>query len=201
MASENEILTPKELGFLCEEEVIQTKNSVLTKVERLLSITRTELKPILNDYSNPIYSGSLHGKISKGENYLGLPYRILDFPRYKKEDGLFYYRTMVWWGQFFSCTLHLEGRLATTLLPKLAGGQSFLANQNFYLSVGDDQWNHQFEPLNYQLVSKLSQDSFVHYLSNRGFIKLSKRYELNLIHRLPDLSVETFSILSSLFFD
>ena len=50
-------------------------------------------------------------KIAKGENYLQLPYVLLDYPRCFDKENIFAIRTMFWWGNFFSITLHLSGSI------------------------------------------------------------------------------------------
>ena len=49
-------------------------------------------------------------KISRGENYNGLPYVMLDYPRCFGKEDVFAMRTMFWWGNFFSITWHLKGK-------------------------------------------------------------------------------------------
>ena len=49
-------------------------------------------------------------KISKGENYKGLPWLVLDYPRYFNKEDIFAIRTLFWWGNFFSITLHISGK-------------------------------------------------------------------------------------------
>jgi hypothetical protein len=58
----------------------------------------------------------LNGKISRGENYQLLPYIILDYPSYFSRNNIFAVRTMFWWGNFFSITLHLSGDHKINLL-------------------------------------------------------------------------------------
>ena len=48
-------------------------------------------------------------KISKGENYKGLPWVVLDYPRLFGREDVFAIRTLFWWGNYFSVTLHLKG--------------------------------------------------------------------------------------------
>ena len=53
---------------------------------------------------------ALNGKIFRGENYRQLPYLVLDYPKHFSKESVLAFRTMLWWGNFFSCTLHLQGK-------------------------------------------------------------------------------------------
>src|SRR5450755_2986522 len=48
-------------------------------------------------------------RISKGENYKGLPWVVLDYPRAFGRLDVLAVRTLFWWGNYFSVTLHLKG--------------------------------------------------------------------------------------------
>jgi len=62
-------------------------------------------------------------KISRGENYLGLPYLVLDYPRLFRPDAVLAIRTFFWWGHFFSSTLQLSGGYKTEFLSRLQAAQ------------------------------------------------------------------------------
>ncbi len=104
-------------------EWILTKQAIINKVYLLLGELHETYASILNDerYFISIFKGTKSGKISKGENYLGLPYAILDYPAIFKKEDVFAIRTMFWWGNFFSITLHVSGRerMQAVNIPKL----------------------------------------------------------------------------------
>ena len=64
-------------------------------------------------------------KISKGENYRGLPYVMLDYPRLFGREEVLAIRTFFWWGHGFSVTLHLKGgyreRISAGIATTLGG--------------------------------------------------------------------------------
>ena len=84
------------------------------------------------------------GKISKGENYLGLPYAILDYPAIFKKENVFAIRTMFWWGNFFSITLHISGRkrMREINISKLVEN---LREKNFLFCINKKEWEHNFD--------------------------------------------------------
>jgi len=57
-------------------------------------------------------------KISKGERYGGLPWLMLDFPRYFVGDNHFAIRLFVWWGKFAGLYWHTAGSFAEMAAKK-----------------------------------------------------------------------------------
>lgn len=51
-------------------------------------------------------------KISKGEAYGGLPWLMLDYPRYFKPEGHFAIRIFCWWGNFIGIYWHTSNEMA-----------------------------------------------------------------------------------------
>ena len=93
-------------------------------------------------------------KISKGENYKGLPYLVLDYPRYFGKDDHFAIRSMFWWGNFFSITLHLSGIYKKMYENKIEASFTLLKEESFFIGISDDQWEHHFETSNYLPLEK-----------------------------------------------
>ncbi|MEI9808974.1 MAG: hypothetical protein WDO16_14545 [Bacteroidota bacterium] len=74
-------------------------------------------------------------KISKGENYKGLPYLVLDYPRYFEKDNHFAVRSMFWWGNFFSSTLHLSGIYKKKYTSAIEASFTQLQENDFFICV------------------------------------------------------------------
>ncbi|HMH20736.1 MAG TPA: hypothetical protein VK563_03120 [Puia sp.] len=92
-------------------------------------------------------------RISKGENYKGLPWVVLDYPRYFGRDHVFAVRTLFWWGNYFSVTLHLKGNYKAMFLPVIRENLSLLDGAGFMICVSDDEWRHELGQDNYQPLS------------------------------------------------
>lgn len=120
--SSHEIFDEKELSFLSDIEILKYRETAYEKVKHLLREVKSQLEPTVISLNNLLPTGSLTqgGKISKGENLLGLPYLILDYPRFKQGEELLLFRTMFWWGKYFSVTLHLQGNLASRAFANLS---------------------------------------------------------------------------------
>jgi len=193
MNSETKIqLSKLETDLIQNKEWILTKRSIINKVYQLFgemhkiykAISGQETASIIDFYKNT------GGKISKGENYKGLPYVIMDYPAAFTKENIFAIRTMFWWGNFFSISLHLSGK---KFQPQndLSKIFLFLKDHFFYICVNEDEWQHNFEPSNYIAVSNLSENKFKE-ISKRNFIKISKNLELNKWNTAPEFLEESF---------
>src|SRR5215468_1346228 len=104
-------LSPQELDTLKEKEFFFAKRIITEKIYYQLALLIEEAKSehIFDDIDFPDGTDFITGKISKGENYLGLPFIMLDFPRFFSNTNMLAVRTMIWWGNFCSTTLLLSG--------------------------------------------------------------------------------------------
>jgi hypothetical protein len=117
-------------------------------------------------------------KISKGENYKGLPYQVLDYPRFFENENIFTVRSMFWWGNFFSITLHLSGRFKELFEKKIIRSIHSLNEKGFYFCTNDHAWEHHFEEDNYKALSSISDKAFEKIVRERSFIKLAQKIPL-----------------------
>src|SRR4051812_17613378 len=111
-------LSPAEQHLITNAEVLLTKNRVITKIKGLLEDVQDQMLQRAVTFSNA-HIFQTGPKISRGENYLGLPYLVLDYPRVFQQHDIFAIRSFFWWGHFFSSTLHVSGHYQETFLPKL----------------------------------------------------------------------------------
>src|SRR6187549_876336 len=100
------VLSEEELRIVSDPGIILTKNAIITKVYDLFGILAGEQI----QFQYPGEAGAIPPKISRGENYKGLPYVVLDYPRLFTSEHVFAIRTHFWWGNYFSVTLHLKGQ-------------------------------------------------------------------------------------------
>lgn len=118
----------------------------------------------------------LHPKISKGENYLGLPWVMLDYPRHFAGKDGFAVRTMFWWGNYFSLHLLLQGKYTALLTENF---QKEVENKaDWYFCVGETPWQHHFEsdyvvPFSQLLAPQIEAQKA------KGFCKLSIQVPLS----------------------
>jgi hypothetical protein len=134
-------------------------------------------------------------KISRGENYEGLPYVMLDYPRHFLKDDTFAIRTFFWWGNFFSITIQLSGKSYQQLLPKLNGAAERKLFNNWYVGVNENKWLHHFRETNYLSIGGID---LMKTLNKEDTIKMAKKIPLT---EWDDVSIfleENFKLLLSI---
>lgn len=108
--------------------------------------------------------------VSQGENYNGLPYLVLDYPAIFKPKNILAFRTMFWWGHFFSFTLHIQGEYFDQYADHIQKHWQVLANENVYISVGKTPWDYHYQPDNYRLMKDIDPKQTL----QKRFLKLSR---------------------------
>jgi hypothetical protein len=173
-------LSKLEMELVTNTEWILTKNGILEKVKNMLAQLQGEQQEFLQSNSKAFPAGVLQipAKISKGENYQGLPYLVLDYPRYFEKNDHFAIRTMFWWGNFFSTTLYLSGSHKKKYEDKIGSCFTLLQQEDFFIGVNADQWEHHFESSNYLSLKEMNDAGFKDYVRKKEFIKLAKRFSL-----------------------
>ncbi|MEO5564575.1 MAG: hypothetical protein ABIR18_14105 [Chitinophagaceae bacterium] len=172
-------LSTEEAALVMRSDWILTKNRILQKVKQLLEMIQDEEQEYLATYSFLPEEVSIIGpKISKGENYKGLPYLVLDLPRYFNKDHIFAIRTLFWWGHFFSTTLQLSGNYKTLLENKIIAAFKQLSKDDYFICINEDPWEHHFEAGNFVPLNALSLKQFEKIIRTHPFLKLSKKIPL-----------------------
>ena len=100
-------LSAQEHRLMMDASVILTKNRVMAKIYELFGECSRNCVPI---FTLPPEVAVIMPKIAKGEAYKGLPYVMLDFPRYFTQNEVLAIRTFFWWGNYVTVTLHLNPR-------------------------------------------------------------------------------------------
>ena len=173
-------LSQTEMQLVTNAELILTKNAILKKVSQLLGNLQVKQQQYVTLQAMQL-PGKVTGtipKISKGEQYQGLPYLILDYPRLFEHENIFAVRTMFWWGHFFSVTLHLSGIYKEASEEKLIAKYEALKEKGYYCYINKDQWEHHFENDNYVLLSELNKNDFEKAIRENPFVKLANKIAL-----------------------
>jgi len=175
--------TEKDLHILEDTDFLLAKSSILKKIYNLLEKTRTRLIRIVeeSDFSFPEGTDIVMGKISRGENYKNLPYMVIDYPTLFTNENSFAFRTMFWWGNFFSSTLQLEGRSLNEYSKIIGNNIDKLLDKNIFIGVGETPWEYHYNEDNYLILTK----DHIKIINNCNFLKLSKNISLSDWERLP----------------
>ena len=160
------------MTVVADIEFVMAKQRIIGKVVDLFGNMANEFVPFLSQ--KILIADAVNPKISKGENYRGLPYVILDYPRMFGKQDSFAIRCFFWWGNFFSITLQLSGTYQQQYAPVLEKGIADNLFEGWFASNGSDPWHHHFEEDNYKPVEEDPMLSF----ADRPFIKLAKKIPL-----------------------
>ena len=170
-------VSDRELALATDSDIILTKRAVMEKASALFS----SLIPGINNTfggilaADKILNASVP-KISKGENYKGFPYVIMDHPASFKKENIFAVRTMFLWGHFFSITLHLAGHyktlFETNIYKKLQG------ENDFFIAAGEEEWEHHFAEDNFSAYTNIGP-ARLSEIKEKKFLKVALKYELH----------------------
>jgi len=189
-------LSEKEFSMMEERDFLLTKIKIISEVENILRNTKERLIEVIEAKNINFLPEQFlkDGRIFKGEYYRKLPYVTLDLPRIFEKENVFAFRTMFWWGNFFSSTLHLQGEYLEAHRARLLSNFDSLLNQDIYFCVGETPWEYHYGKDNYV---KLSSDHR-EFLKNSNFIKLSKRFPLREMETIPQIASNFFLYLATI---
>ncbi len=194
------MLSDTELSNVNDTSWILTKQKITEKVFELMKLQVDFLsahgKSLLGSFAFPEIIASVP-RISKGENYLGLPYVMLDYPAVFSKKEVFALRTMFWWGHHFSIMLLAEGSYKKIATPAISAGLK-KNNENIFICVHDNPWQHSFDPGNFKDTAHLSPHELDAILAGKKFIKIGTRYSLQNWNDLPQLLQNGYTILLGL---
>lgn len=182
-------LSKEELELVVNADFILTKNRIIQKVYELFGKLSEEYKR--SDASFPAEVLSVSPKISKGENYLGLPWVMLDYPRKFSNTDSFAVRSFFWWGRYFSITLQLQGKYKQQFEKKISWNLH-QHSPDWMICIADDPWEHHFENSNYVPLSKEMD------LSQFPFIKLAKKIPLQQWDNSFEFFSETYNAFAEI---
>ena len=190
-------LLPAEMNLVSSPDIILTKNAILQKIKLFFEGVQGKQFDILKDYSShfPQDILKISPKISRGENYKGLPWLVLDNPRFFQHNNIFAIRTMFWWGNFFSITLHLSGNNKTSFLEKIIGNIQELKENNFGIYGGDDEWEHDLDPNSYKKLSSLMPDELDQISSSNNFLKLAVKFPIDSLEAVEEKLLRNYELL------
>ncbi|HET6253239.1 MAG TPA: hypothetical protein VFE32_04170 [Puia sp.] len=169
------LLSAQELRLVTDPAWILTKNSIVRKVVEMFSGLCDEWREMLDSPTEP--------KISRGEQYKGLPWVMLDYPRVFGKEDVMAVRTMFWWGHGFSVTLHLKGEFLRTYLPVILDRRAALEDAGFMPGTAEDEWEHEHTPGTWE------------DMGTRPFLKLSVNVGFDKWNKAPEILTEKFTAL------
>lgn len=173
------------------------KKKISDKIVANFSLLNTKIEDLKSSLlSENKMAGLKQGKINRGENYEWLPYFILDNPGVFIGKDVFACRIMFWWGNFYSCTLHVSGIYLDLITDKL---KSLTENTSgYYFCNNKDQWQHHFREDNYQLIEVNSLPIISNHIKQNGFLKIAFKRPLT---DYENFESEVLSFLTKVFIE
>ena len=174
---------------------ILTKNTIIEKTKILFGQLQDSFTETLTAINATEFT-KVSPKISRGENYRGLPYLILDYPRIFDKEDIFAIRTLFWWGHFFSITLHMAGSYKEKFEEKCVYAYPVFTGNQFFICINEDQWEHHFDPSNYIAASELTPSAWEKTIREKSFIKIAKKRPLHQWNDEAGLLTRDFKVLT-----
>jgi hypothetical protein len=185
-------LSAQELQLMHNKEWILTKRIVINKVNSLFGSMVPGLQRIVAAQPGiPPEALAANPKIHRGENYLGLPYLLLDYPAFFSKEGVFALRTFFWWGNFFSVTLHLSGNYKKMFGNNLLQNSLRMQYENHSVCINENEWQHHFEADNYIPAAQQSLPQLQSIIGEKTFVKVAAKFELSCWNEMPCIVTDT----------
>lgn len=192
------MLSPRELAIVNDAEFILTKHKIIQQVFGLFQ----EQVPFIQQQFQTIWrqlavTDSLP-KISKGEQYRGLPYVVMDYPAVFDKNDRFALRTIFCWADAFSITIHLRGKYKELLKVRMVANVATHQHLPLYIGVNEKEWEHHFEEDNYLPLQHFTIALLDSLLDRLPHIKIALRYPLAQWNEMGQHLHEAYAMMASL---
>jgi hypothetical protein len=172
-------LTPEERAFATDPAWMLMKNRIVEKTVAFFAGLSTSMQERISDDPLLAEIRQTPPKISRGENFKGLPWVLLDYPRRFGKADLFAVRTLFWWGKYFSVTLHVKGSYKERWWPTIAEHSRELGTAGFHIGIADNEWRHELEEDNYRPLQGMNASEREAIAGAHHFLKLSAKCSLS----------------------
>lgn len=184
-------LTDFEKELIDNAQVLLAKNRIILKVIGMFSELSNEYVSVAE--TSPISHFNIKSpKISRGENYLSLPYVMLDYPRNFSNKDVLAIRTLFWWGNHFSIHLHLSGYYKTKYQHMIEDAIYKSILLDWFWCVNPDEWQHHFREDNYVTMQ---QEFDITHKQQVNFLKIAKKIPLHEWNSISETLLESFRLI------
>lgn len=197
MLNANLRLSSEERQLLLDEGFILTKRSILEKTEKLFGeLSEVFRQQVLAQKMNDADFMQLTPKLARGENYHGLPWIMMDYPRLFKKTDTCAIRCFFWWGHYCSITLHLSGYYKDKYQGRIFDFLQDAKENEWVFSVAKDPWQHVISTEHYHVGEQVH--SFAHEWRTSPYLKIAKKIPLTQWDELDDFFTDNYAVLLSL---
>ncbi len=166
-----------ELKLMLNKEWLYQKRMIIEKVYEFFSLLHDDYHKVASPKENMLGYLPVNrmGKISRGENLLGLPYLVMDYPALFSKEKIIAIRTLFWWGNFFSISLHLSGLEISPkrVLPWL----QYFNDHGFSINASGKEWNHDFDRDGFEPFTNNHTD-YANKIATNGIFRVSYKTSL-----------------------
>ncbi|MBK8362435.1 MAG: hypothetical protein IPL24_01785 [Bacteroidetes bacterium] len=193
----------EEMQVLVDKKFFELKHSSTAKMIELFGMLEVELKSVFSEAALNVEGlNSSSGKIFRGENYKLFPYVLLDCPRMFNKQSVFAFRSMFWWGNEFTFTLHIQGNAWEYFKPKLIRNLERLTESDIYFCVNESPWQYHLGTDNYLLLnSQKNLELALQILSAKDFVKLTRKLSISEYKSVIQVGKETLKLFLGLLKD
>lgn len=185
--------TASEMSVLYDRNFFVHKIQTDNKINHVFNDLKQTLSPLNRQFSDkiPEVTGILGGKISRGENYEGFPWRAVDYPATFSQEDIFAFRAILIWGRHLSLNFVLQGKY---LLPETFQTLDRLRGlENWRIWMNEELWKWEVDapfciPVTEYLQNRTTSDL-------PPFLRLVQPYPLEKIGSLPESAALTWEQL------
>lgn len=190
-----------EINLLKNADVYFKIQSLENKVSELFGIIARFLEPIIQTFNSNLKEEfqSKNAKISRGNNYKGLPWTILDYPRNIDKTGVFAIRLICLRGNTFIITLHLSGKFYHQYKTSIFENLQLLKENQYLITNGKSEWEHLITDENYieiQSNKKLISET-INKIELNQYIKFAKAIPFDQWENLDIIIEKEYKLLLS----
>jgi hypothetical protein len=177
-------------------EFILTKNRIISRIYDLFGALSTSLETCLN-VAGPVWVAQISGspKISRGEQHIGLPWVMLDYPRvFSRETGFLALRTFFWWGHYFTVQWVISGSHLKKInfFEKLREAPKEINGYQLYAGFARNPWDNDIPQEGLLLMGDLL-DGENNYSGN--VFKIGLKIPFEQWQQLPEITLELFKMI------
>ena len=133
----------EEFAALENTQFFEAKTAATARMKGVFEELREALRPELppNGWLCAGAVDTARGQLTTGEDYLGLPYVVLDFPKCFSREEFLTMRTLFWWGHYVAYALIMQGAWLAAAVERVAESLAELEAAGVEATVAEDPWD------------------------------------------------------------
>lgn len=183
----------EEIHLMSNQDIMLAKRQIMSKMADRFAQIESNFRQQIEGIDLP--SGTLlkAGKISRGENYKGQPYMVLDYPRLFTANDVLNVRLLFWWGHYFTLSLHLAGQYWEQQKPKFTNRMNLPLRPGVRFQVTGSVWENDINAADFHYISDMDTPFHQTQIMQSSFIKIVDYLPLDGTLKLESFSIDTFN--------